>query len=617
MTWTEGAYRLLGLDPHAGVPCRESLLRMVATGDRPHAFEWAAACHDGRPPEPIELRVTTSGAEARVVRLQAEAVVSPDGVVRTVVGTAQDITPHRERATRLLQHNEQLELVIEGTRLGFWDWNPRTNEAHFSPRWAQMLGYDPEDIAPRMEACRSLVHPDDVAACDQAMREHLLGRRPYFEVVHRMRHAEGRWIYVLNRGKVFERDDSGQATRFCGTHADITAEKEAERLAIEANQAKTYFLANMSHELRTPLNAVLGLSEALLERVYGDLTDKQDRSLRTIHDSGRHLLDLINDVLDIARIEAGRLPVQPRSIGLQQLVLGCVALVSETIEAKQQRLVIDVSPELDRVDADPRRLKQILVNLLTNANKFSPEGASIEIGSRGFPDERRLELWVTNTGVEISRANQERIFEPFVSIDGTLARQHRGAGLGLALVKYLVGQHDGTVKVHSDPVQGVSFVVSMPWDPQRHANEPRSKAPDPAPERPTGNVEVARRASVLLVDDDEANLMAIGDYLESRGHPLKITRDGASAVTAAMDPSVDLVLMEIQIPQLHGLQAIEKIRATARGRAMPIVVLTASAMPQDEARCLAAGATAYFSKPIRLQELGAAIERLIPVEAVT
>lgn len=133
---------------------------MVAIGDRPRAMEWAAACDDGRPPEPIELRVTISGTEARVVRLQAEAVSSEGGVVRTVVGTAQDITPHRERATRLLQHNEQLELVIEGTRLGLWDWNPQTNEAHFSPRWVQMLGYDPEDIAPCMEACRSLVHPD-------------------------------------------------------------------------------------------------------------------------------------------------------------------------------------------------------------------------------------------------------------------------------------------------------------------------------------------------------------------------------------------------------------------------------------------------------------------------
>lgn len=468
-TWTEQLGPLLGRPTEGTTVSARELFEHVHPDDRDSVRAWAQAFVRGHRPDPLEARVVHPDGTVRVLRGTAEPACDEEGRVIAMTGIAQDITETLERDARegrLLAHKERLELVTEGSQLGFWEWDPRTGVATFSPRWARILGMELEELQPTVQGCRSLVHPEDRPLCDAAMEAHLEGITPHFEAVHRMRHADGSWRYILSRGKVFGRDEQGRASRFCGTHMDITAEKEAERLAIETSRAKAHFLASMSHELRTPLNAVLGLSEAMLEGVFGELSSKQERPLQTIHDSGRDLLALVNDVIDIARLEAGQLSIDRGPVALRPLVQECVGIIREATLAREQQVELELGDEPIIVTADARRLEQILASLLSNATKFGSTGSVITVGATADATVGRIELWVANEGSHIAKEDRERIFRPFVSVEQGLSRSHGGAGLGLTLVKHLVERHAGTVRVEDHGEGGVRFVVSLPWTPE-------------------------------------------------------------------------------------------------------------------------------------------------------
>jgi signal transduction histidine kinase len=248
-----------------------------------------------------------------------------------------------------------------------------------------------------------------------------------------------------------------------------------ERVAVEASRAKTEFLAHMSHELRTPLNAVLGLSEALLERVFGELGDAQADALATIHASGRHLLDLINDVLDIARVESGVLPIEPEQVVLRPLIDEAAALVVNLMTAKGQRLVIDLAPTLPPVDVDRRRIKQVLLNLLGNAGKFSPPGATVILRATSRDDTREVAIAVADNGPGIAAADRRRIFEPFVTLEPAMSRAHGGAGLGLTLAKQIVELHGGRIEVDGELGRGTAFTILLPVSPTYVGEAPAVK----------------------------------------------------------------------------------------------------------------------------------------------
>ena len=370
----------------------------------------------------------------------------------------------------------------------------------------------------------------------------------------------------------------------------------------EANRAKTDFLAHMSHELRTPLNAILGLSEAMIERIFGDLDERQTATLATIHASGRHLLDLINDVLDIARVESGKLPIEADQIALRPLIDESCALVDAAIAAKHQRLVVEIAPGLPPVDVDRRRVKQVLLNLLGNASKFSPDGATISLRASA-PDEDRVAIAISDTGPGFAAADRERIFEPFVTLGPSTTRLHDGAGLGLALAKRIVELHGGRISADSEPGRGATFTFTLPC-----AAAYAGAAPAPAE-----HARLAPRGggTILLAEDNEPTVLAVSTYLERCGYTVEIARDGGAAVEAACAPHVRAVLMDIQLRGASGLELMRQIRARPDGARKPIIALTAYAMPDDERRCLEAGASLYLAKPVRLRQLAATIDRLL------
>ena len=349
------------------------------------------------------------------------------------------------------------------------------------------------------------------------------------------------------------------------------------RLA-EASRAKDAFLANISHELRTPLNSVLGLSESLVERLPGPLNEKQAQYLSIILTSGRHLLALINDILDLAKIESGEDTLRRESHGLAGLCEQALQLVQPLATKRRQRVLPELPPAALRVRVDGRRLVQILVNLLGNAVKFTPEDG--EIGLRVEADAAGLRLAVWDRGIGIDAEGMKKLFAPFVQIDGRLARKYDGTGLGLALVKKLTELHGGRVEVESVPEEGSTFTLVFPAEVL--VAEPDSGVP-----------------LVLIAEDNALNIFTLREYLEHHGCRVIHAENGEQALALAIAQRPDVILMDVQMPVMDGLEATRRLRAQAdAGLARtPVIALTAMSMVGDREQCVAAGVNDYIPKP--------------------
>ncbi|HEX8702021.1 MAG TPA: ATP-binding protein, partial [Myxococcaceae bacterium] len=409
-----------------------------------------------------------------------------------------------------------------------------------------------------------------------------------------------------------------------GFHVDITERKEREEAQevlsenlrqtnehlARLGRMKDEFLANMSHELRTPLNAVLGQAEAMGEGIFGPITEEQRSALHTIEESGQHLLALINDVLDVTKGNAGKLELEFGPVPVEDLCQESLRQVRE--QARRKGITVSYTSDgtVMRLWGDRRRLRQVLLNLLSNAKKFTRQGGRIglEVASRQAGAEVAFSVW--DTGIGIALEDRERIYEPFVQLDAGLARYHDGSGLGLTLVRHMVELHGGRLELESEVGKGSRFTVVLPVETPEHfeaheaeALRTRSRIPSPLP--------LATGRTVLIADDNEANTRHMEDYLKAHGFQVRLARDGEEAVRLCREVKPAVVLMDIQMPRFNGLEAIRLLRADADTATVPMVALTALAMPGDRERCLEAGADAYLSKPVRLAEVLEVVKRLV------
>jgi len=376
-----------------------------------------------------------------------------------------------------------------------------------------------------------------------------------------------------------------------------------------AVQAKDEFLADMSHELRTPLHALLGLSQALREGVYGPLNRRQLQSLRNIEKSGHHLLVLINGVLDVAAIGAGQLELRVAPVSVASVCEDSLEMVKPAARKKRLQVVSTYDNTVETVQADGLRLKQILVHLLGNGVKFASEGGTVGLEVVGDAEQEVVHFTVWDTGVGITEEEMGRLFQPFVQLDAGLPHRDGGMGLGLALVRQLTEMHGGGISVMSEIGKGSRFTVSLPWWPgweggrtEEESTRITEQGPEPAA------IGCQSPAVILVAEDNDANLRFVWDYLLAKGYEVIVARNGVEAIARVREKRPDLILMDIQMPVMDGLEATRRIRADAGLEGIPIVALTALARPGDRERCVGAGVDEYLSKPVSLKWLAQTIE---------
>jgi signal transduction histidine kinase/ActR/RegA family two-component response regulator len=375
--------------------------------------------------------------------------------------------------------------------------------------------------------------------------------------------------------------------------------RSAKEAAEAAARSKDEFLASMSHELRTPLNAVLGLSELLQEEIYGGLNEKQREALGTIETSGRHLLALINDILELARMASGNVQLRLGKVDVSELCESCVDLVRAQAKKKDITVTCDVASTVPRLKTDARRLKQVLVNLLGNAVKFTEKGGAIGLKATLEGSSLHIEVW--DSGIGIKPEDCARIFLPFVQVESGLSRKYDGTGLGLALVRQLAELLGGEVSVESELGVGSKFRLRLPFS--------ASTSIGPAPS--IRGIPPARQSSgqlILLAEDNEANIATITGYLRHKGYQVEVAHNGRIAVDKVRELRPALVLMDVQMPEMDGLEATRIIRQEIGKNDLPVIALTALAMAGDRERGLRAGVNEYVTKPVSLRELASVIE---------
>lgn len=389
---------------------------------------------------------------------------------------------------------------------------------------------------------------------------------------------------------------------------------EANRELFRATRLKDEFMATMSHELRTPLSSILGMAQALRHEIYGALSDRQHHAIGIIERSGRHLLALINDVLDLAKIESGKMTLRLAPLSLRELCDSSLSLVQQQARQKHIHLSLHIHGAPAQLEADELRLKQALINLLDNAVKFTPAEGQVSLTVEPDPDApssaAMLRFTVADSGPGIAPADYSRMFESFVQLDSSLTREHGGTGLGLALVKRIAEMHGGRVTVESHLGHGSRFSLHLPCPAVALISTQRVVDSPPLP-LPATPAQPTPKGTILVAEDNLSNRNLLVDVLHSLGYHVTTATDGYDAIQKALAQPPDLILMDIQLPSMDGLETIRRMRAHPALEQLPIVALTALVMPGDRERCLKAGATAYLAKPLPLNGLDTLIQRLL------
>ncbi len=721
----------------------------------------------------LEYEMVCKDSTVLPVLISATAVNDADGKYLYNRATLFDISKRKQAEQELEESRKMLQTVLDTfPQRVFW----KDRQSRFlgcNPAFARDSQIDPDAIIGKTDFELPWAKWADLYCADDARVMNT--RTPKLGYEEPLEGPNGEQLWVRTN-KVPLTNSAGDVIGVLVSHEDITDRKQAEAQLWQTNEQlananvelaratrlKDEFLANMSHELRTPLNAILGMSEGFLEGVFGSINERQAKAIATIERSGRHLLELIDDILDLSKIESGKLELQLSEVPVRTLCDSSLAFVKHMALKKSIRLSTDIATNLSTIQVDDRRLRQVLINLLSNAIKFTPEQGSVSLevwleeaggqGGRGAGEVNSpssphppipsslLCFSVTDTGIGIAAEDIGKLFQPFMQLDSSLSRQYSGTGLGLALVERIAVLHRGMVSVSSEVGVGSCFTVRIPHRTSDGVSTGVVKNPLPSYQFPIENAQVLviedsvpasdqitrylsemkmqpvvyskgegavdrvlclkpalivldlqlpdlsgwdilaqlktnpqtkeipiiitsvldehtkglthgaaeylvkpitrtqfqatleklqhpnRSESanlivqpsstvefpvILLVEDNQANIDTMSGYLESRGYRLILANNGQQAIELTATQHPNLIVMDIQMPVMDGLEAIRRIRGDRQFTHVPIIALTALAMPGDRETCLAAGANEYLTKPVKLKQLAVAIQQLL------
>lgn len=740
--WTEGTYRIHELE--VGTPVDvEKGINFYAEHERARVTQLVTECIEKGTPFNSDFEFITATGKKRWVRSIALPEMDNNGNVFRVLGTFQDITEQKSLEEKLSESKQYLELALEGAGLGIWDWDLTNNNVRFDKRWAEMLGLDLNEIKMELSTWESRVHPNDLESCYGDIKAYMDGKTTHYENIHRMKHRDGHWVYILDRGRFSDWDKQGNPIRFTGTHFDITDVKEKEKelaLILEANdigiwkfnpltnelfwdqsmydlfevdpktckgtfetwtktvddsckdravkefqdslkkdghfdslfkiktkdgntkdigakaiierdkdgkavfvtginwdrtkeqeaineleenlkllkahsiqlekaekkartaeKAKSEFLANMSHEIRTPMNGIVGMIQLLRNT---ELSPEQKDMFETISSSSETLLSLVNDILDLSKVESGKLELEQQNFNLKQ----CVKETAQIMRSKALKNNTSIElhfPENQNewFNGDVTRIRQIMTNYLSNAVKFTKDG-KITLGYEIKEDSRMAQniiLYVKDTGIGISKRAENKLFKAFVQADTSITRKFGGTGLGLAICSKLANLMGGKVYFDSEEHIGSTFYLEIPLT-KGIEEENKQKSLRNTLSTLSSNYP----HQILLAEDNEINQKIAKMMLKKLGYKCDIANNGLEVLSFLKEKPkgyYSLILMDMQMPELDGLSATKKINEIYGEDAPFIIALTANAFNSDKEECLRAGMVDYLSKPLNMEKL--------------
>jgi PAS domain S-box-containing protein len=555
-----------------------------------------------------EARVRRADGEWRLVAAYAEPRRSAGGKFLGLVGLCVDVTERKKSEEALRSSEEKFRQLAENVREVFWMMRPTANDVlYVSPAYEQIWGRSCDSLYQNPMSWMEAIHPDDRDRAHALWARQLQGE--LVESEYRIRTPDGKEKWICDRAFPI-RNPSGQVIRLVGIAEEITERKryEAELISARegaeaANQTKSRFLANMSHEIRTPMNGVIGMVQLLLE---SHLTPEQRRYATVAQESGRTLVALIDDVLDLSKIEAGRMTLEKVIFDVHNIVDGVVQLSRVQANAKGLRVQSRISAQIPRLlHGDPHRLRQVLTNLLSNATKFTERGeVTLEAELADKSDgTATIRFSIGDTGIGIRSDQIAGLFSPFTQADTSTTRKYGGTGLGLAICKHLVEMMSGSIGVNSREGQGSTFwftaVFVLASSEQQH---PTNEVEGTLPGIRNGTTYSGQVGRILVAEDNATNREVVLAQLRRLGHNPTAVANGVEAVAAVAHGGYDLVLMDCEMPVMDGFEATRLIRCSMGGK-VPIVAVTANAAPADRNRCLHEGMNDYLAKPIELGHL--------------
>lgn len=603
-TWNAGAERLFGyraeevigrpitlLLPPERIHEEDLILERVRSGQRVTHLETVRVTKDGRQ---IDVSVTVSPIRSR------------DGQIIGASKIAHDITDRKRAEEKLRESEQRFRTMAESIPQLAWMAQPDGHIVWYNRRWYEYTGTTPE----QMEGWgwQAVHDPDELPRVLERWKAAIAEGKPWEDTFPLRRH-DGTMRPHLSRA-VPMCDQEGRVMRWFGTNTDITerieteaALQRAKEAAEAANLAKSRFLANMSHELRTPMNAILGMIDVALPKAIQPTVKD---CLQTAKGSADLLLMLLNDLLDSAKIESGNLELESAPFSLRRMLDQITRVLGVRAREKGLSFYCRMPDEIpDAINGDRMRLQQVLLNLAGNAIKFTERG-EVEVSVRTLSQEGEacLEFAVRDDGIGIPPASLERLFQPFAQADASMARRFGGTGLGLSISKSLVEMMGGRIWVESEVGKGSTFyfTVRLPLAQELPSD---FEAPVAIPAAPHAQLRI------LLVEDNPANQKLATYILQDRGHLVEIAGDGQEAIHLAQQNRYDVILMDVQMPGMDGLEAAAAIRTRENGgRRVPIIAVTAHAMKGDRDQCLEHGMDGYLSKPIEAGQMIALIEGL-------